>query len=374
MDLSSHKRDVAFNAVRKYLNSFNSDIVRVGTIKTDKPKAAVQTACRGFGLPTDIGLYLSSLIPQERMQPWSISETYYGTEDKKPVAEFVKEVDKYEGLLETMLGIEGLVCGRGIHACGVIVSDNLISHTAVMRAPNGELITQYDLGDCEYSGLIKLDYLNTKTLGMIQLTFEKLIEKGKIEWQGSLKKTYDKYLHPDVLNYDNPKYFEKLNNHELISIFQFESGQGLKALNTIKPHSLLELAAANTLMRLQAEGEQPMDRYVRIKNNPSQFEEEMVKYGLNERERYILHEHLDSEYGTCSSQEKLMLISMDKRIAGFGVKEANILRKAIAKKKANVLNDALKLFYEFGDKLGTRKLMLDYIWNVQFSMQFGLNQ
>ena len=86
-----------------------------------------------------------------------------------------------------MLGIEGLVCGRGIHACGVIVSDDLIKHTAVMRAPNGELITQYDLGDCEYSGLIKMDYLNTKTLGMMQLTFENLIEQGKIEWQGSLQ-------------------------------------------------------------------------------------------------------------------------------------------------------------------------------------------
>lgn len=371
LDLSSHKRDVAFNAVKQYLNSFDSDIVRVGTIKTDKPKAAVQTACRGLGLPTDIGLYLSSLIPQERMQPWSISETYYGTEDKKPVAEFVKEVDKYDGLLETMLGIEGLVCGRGIHACGVIVSDDLINHTAVMRAPNGELITQYDLGDCEYSGLIKMDYLNTKTLGMMQLTFENLIEQGKIEWQGSLRKTYNKYLHPDVLNYNNPDYFEKLNNHELISVFQFESGQGLKALNTIKPHTLLELAAANTLMRLQAEGEQPMDRYVRIKNNPIEFEEEMIEYGLNEEERSILHEHLDSEYGTCSSQEKLMLISMDKRISGFGVKEANILRKAIAKKKANVLSQALDLFYEFGERHGTRKLLLDYIWNVQFAMQFG---
>ena len=124
-------------------------------------------------------------------------------------------------------------------------------------------------------------------------------------------------------------------------------------------------------MRLQAEGEQPMDRYVRIKNNPIEFEEEMVAYGLNDEERSILHEHLDSEYGTCSSQEKLMLISMDKRISGFGVKEANILRKAIAKKKANVLSQALDLFYEFGEKHGTRKLLLDYIWNVQFAMQFG---
>lgn len=214
-------------------------------------------------------------------------------------------------------------------------------------------------------------FLNTKTMGMIQLTFEELIERGKIEWQGSLKKTYDKYLHPDVLDYNNPEYYNKLNNHELISVFQFETGQGLKALDTIKPQSLIELAAANTLMRLQAEGEQPMDRYVRIKNNPQEWEDEMIRYGLNESERQVLHEHLDSEYGTCSSQEKLMLMSMDKRIAGFGVKEANMLRKANAKKKPELREDMRQEFLRRGRELGTREIMLDYVWNVQFATQFG---
>ena len=124
-------------------------------------------------------------------------------------------------------------------------------------------------------------------------------------------------------------------------------------------------------MRLQAEGEQPMDRYVRIKSNPEQFEEEMIEYGLNEEERAVLHEHLDAEYGTCSSQEMLMILSMDERISGFGVVEANTLRKAIAKKRPDVLEKAQKLFYEFGEKHGTRKILLDYVWYVQFAMQFG---
>ena len=331
LDLSSHKRDVAFECVKRYLNSFGSDIVRVGTIKTDKPKAAVQTACRGLGIPSDTGLFISSLLPVKRMEVRNIRDAYYGTEEEPPVAEFVREVDKYPDLLETMLGIEGLVCGRGIHACGVIMSEDLISHTAVMKAPNGQFITQYDLGDNEYCGLIKLDFLNTQVMGCIQMTFEELVKQGRIEWQGSLKKTYDKYLHPEVLDYNNPEYYKKLNRHELINVFQFESGQGLKALDTIKPETLQELAAANTLMRLQAEGEQPMDRYVRIKKNPQEWEDEMIQYGLNERERAVLHKHLDSEYGVCSSQELLMLMSMDKEIAGFGVKEANYLRKSNAK-------------------------------------------
>ena len=364
---------MAFAEIKKFLNSFGSDVVRVATFKTDKPRSAVQTACRAMGLSSDIGLYLSSMIPIDRGTPRTIEQTYYGDEEEGflPVTEFKKQIDRYEGLLEMAINIQGLVCGRGTHSCGVVISDNLIRHTATMRAPNGEPITQYDLEDCERSGLIKYDWLLTKTLGTIQLTFESLIEAGHIKWQGSLRETYNKYIHPDVIDYDNPDYFEKLNKHELIGVFQFESGAGLKALNTIKPHSLIELAAANTLMRLQAEGEQPIERYVRIKNNPQEFEDELLAYGLNEEERAVIHEHLDKEYGTCSSQEMLMLLSMDKRISGFGVPEANILRKAVAKKKPAVLEKAKNLFFDMGHKLGTRQVMLDYIWNVQFHMQFG---
>ena len=151
-DLSSHKRDKAFNCVKEYLNSFNSDIVRIGTFKTDKPKSAIQTACRGYGLSPDIGLYLSSFIKVDRGQPRTIEQTYYGDEEQGYDAslEFKREIDKYPGLLETAIGIQGLVCGRGSHACGVAISNDMIHHTALMKAPNGEFITQYDLGDAEY--------------------------------------------------------------------------------------------------------------------------------------------------------------------------------------------------------------------------------
>lgn len=142
-------------------------------------------------------------------------------------------------------------------------------------------------------------------------------------------------------------------------------------MNAIKPTKLIELAAANTLMRLQCEGEQPMERYIRIRNNPEQWDEEMVAYGLNKEEREVLHKHLDIDYGTCMTQEMLMILSMDEKIAGFTVPEANKLRKAIAKKKKALQEAAKDLFYEKGLSRGTRKVMLDYVWDVQISMQLG---
>ena len=169
-------------------------------------------------------------------------------------------------------------------------------------------------------------------MGMLQVCLEYLVEYGHMKWQGSLRDTYDKYLHPKNIHPEDPKYYEALNSGKLLSAFQFDSEAGVKALKAIKPNSLLELANANSLMRLMAdEGEQPIDMYVHYKNNPNKWEQDMIDFGLNDRERSILHEHLDKDYGVCSSQEGMMLLSMDKRISDFTVKESNVLRKSVAK-------------------------------------------
>lgn len=148
--------------VKEYMHSIGGDIVRVGTFTTESSKKAIQTACRGLGIPSDVGVFISSLIPIVRGKVRSLSKTYYGDLDDglAPVTEFKNQVDKYEGLFETALGIENLVSGRGVHACGVIPSLNMLGSCATMKAPKGEVITQYDLGDCEASGLIKYDLEN----------------------------------------------------------------------------------------------------------------------------------------------------------------------------------------------------------------------
>lgn len=208
-------------------------------------------------------------------------------------------------------------------------------------------------------------------MSMIQVCTEMLIEHGHMEWQGSLRKTYNKYLHPDKRDYDNPKYYEALNKGELLSAFQFETMVGSQALSLIKPTSLLEVANANSLMRLMSDGEQPMDKYIRYKNNPSEWENDMIEFGLNEQERMILHEHLDKDCGVCSSQEGMMLLSMDERIAGFDVVESNVLRKSVAKKKAKLLETAHNLLLTKGRELGARDVFINYVWDVQIAMQKG---
>lgn len=160
IDLAPSKRPAIFRAIRKERGELG--LVQVATFGTEGTKSAVLTACRGYrsddypdGIDVDIAQYMSSLIPQERGFLWSIQEVVYGNEEKgrKPVTAFIREVNQYPGLLDIIVNIEGLVNKRGIHASGAILyGDDPFQTASFMKAPNGELITCYDLHKAEAAG------------------------------------------------------------------------------------------------------------------------------------------------------------------------------------------------------------------------------
>jgi DNA polymerase-3 subunit alpha len=376
IDVSSHKRDIVFQCLSNYYESIGGKIVRVSTFGTETAKSTILTACRGLKINNDVGLYLSSLIPVERGFVWSIEDCYFGNEElgRNPIAEFKKIIDKYPGLLEIALGIQGLINKRSSHAAGVlIVNEDFTEHNAIMRTPSKEIVSQFNLEDSEYVGNVKYDILNTKTCGMIQKTLEMLVDHRKMEWQGTLRKTYDKYLHPDVIDKESSELWELLHKGELVSAFQFDSPVGAQALRLIKPTNLLEATNANNLMRLMGEEgrELPLDMYVRYKNNVNEWFNDMKNFGLNEKEINIMKRHLLEDYGVCSSQERMMLISMDEEIAGFDVVEANVLRKSVAKKIKELLEESEKKLFEKGLKNNVSEKLLKYVWDVQIAMQRG---
>ena len=146
----------------------NLGAVLVATFGTETTKSAIQTACRGYrsedfpdGIDIDTAQYMSSLIPQERGFLWSLKDVVYGDKDKgrKPVTSFINEVNQYPGLLEIIMGIEGLVSRRGSHASGVIFNDeDPFEFNAYMVTPSGDITTQYDLHDAEWAGATKYDF------------------------------------------------------------------------------------------------------------------------------------------------------------------------------------------------------------------------
>lgn len=159
-DLSPSKRKLIFKKIREEKGETN--LLQVATFGTEGTRSAIQTACRGYrseehpnGIDVDVAQYLSGLIPQERGFLWSLDDVINGNEekDRKPIKAFLQEVNKYPGLLDIMTSIEGLVNKRSQHASGVILYNNSPCETgALMRSPNGDLITQFSLHDAEALG------------------------------------------------------------------------------------------------------------------------------------------------------------------------------------------------------------------------------
>ena len=377
LDLAPSKRPLVLKKIREERGELN--VAQVATFGTTSSKSAIGTACRGYrskehpkGIDVDIATYLSSLVPVERGLVWSLSECFEGNEEKnrKPVRELVSQFEKYPGLKEIALGIENLVVRRGQHASGVILYNNSpFETTALMRSPNGDITTQYDLHRAERAGDVKFDFLVTDICDKLAVALNLLKDNGYFQGLNSLREIYNKYLHPQVIDIKNPRLWEALENGEVQDVFQFNTAIGIQTAQAIKPHNPAEMTSANALMRLVApEGdERPFDRYVRFKKDISLWYKEMDNFGLTKEEQKILEPYYKRDYGVPASQEQLMLMVMDPKISHFTLAESNQCRKVLAKKKVKEIPIIQEKFLS---QCPSKKLG-EYAWKTMMKPQMS---
>lgn len=267
-----------------------------------------------------------------------------------------------------------IVNGVIVHNCGhVLYNESIYDMNALATTPNGTRVTQFDLGDSEKMGSIKYDFLSTDALDKIHVCMDLLIKDGYIEWQGSLRATYNKYLHPDVLDRTTKEMWEMLNAGKIISAFQMDSVVAKQTLASIHPSSLLELAATNSLMRLVPEKghKSPAEEYLDYKLNPQKLRDEVYALNGTDKEKKILYDYLKQYNGVLESQENMMRITMIPEFTNFTFSDASKLRKIVAKKKLKEVDSFRTYFLETGIKNGCSEDILKYIWDVQIKRQLG---
>ena len=384
------------------LSRKNLGCTLIATFGTEGTKSAILTACRGYrgqgsgyttritggglipesevgeiiyhdGIDVDTAQYLSSLIPSERGFLWPLKDVVYGNKDKdrKPITAFINEINKYPGLLDIAMAIEGLINKRSSHASGVILFDeDPYEFGCFMKTPKGEIITQWDLHKCEACGMTKYDFLVTEVQDKIVETIRLLQKHDKIDKNLSLREVYNKYLHPEVLPLNDNRIWEALQNNDILNIFQFDSAVGSQAAKKIKPKTILEMADANGLMRLMTseKGEEtPMEKYIRYKNNISLWYQEMNRAGLTKEEQTILEPYFKQSYGVPPSQEQLMRMLMDEHICNFSLKEANAARKIVGKKQMAKIPELHQKILDTASSPALGK----YVWKCGVGPQMG---
>lgn len=274
-------------------------------------------------------------------------------------------------MLDIIKGIDGCISRRGRHASGVIFANtDPFEFTAYMKTPSGEIVTQYDLHDLEYCGGVKFDILVTSVQDKIIQTIE-LMQKDKvIEPELSLREAYNKYLHPDVLPIKtDKKAWEAIQSASVLDLFQLDSDIGRQGAKKVHPTNMTELSSTNGLIRLMTaeKGEETwLDKYCRYAN-PQEYEKDIQKYNLTQKDRAAFDKYVGQTRGIGISQEQLMKALMDNDICGFTLKEANKARKVVSKKKMAEIPELKDKVYSSA----TSKRVADYAWDYVVAPGLG---
>ena len=375
VDIEGVRRAQTLEHLRKVYGA--NRVSNVATFKTEKSKSAILTAARGLGIDVDDASYIAGLIPSERGQVYTLKQTYYGDEDNgiDPTKAFINEMEKYPQLWEVASRIEGLICGQGIHAGGVVFTDeDFTESSALMRAPDGTIITQFELHDLEDVSMIKMDLLSVEAADKIHTCLDLLIEQGYIKQYPTLRETYENAIGVYKINRDDEKMWDMVQNHEIVSLFQMEQQSGVRGIALTHPRSVDELAVLNSVIRLMATekgAESPLDKYARFRERPADWDKEMKQMGLTDEERAIMHRELDISDGMSITQEQFMQLVQLPECGGWDLQFADKLRKSIAKKNPKEYDALTKQFFENVEEKGLSKKFCNYVWNIEIALSRG---
>jgi len=375
VDISGIKRAQVLEHLRKFYGE--NRVSNVATFKLEKSKSAILTACRGLGIDVDNAQYISSLITAERGQAYTLKQMYYGDEenDIKPNLTFIEEINKYPQLWEVANRIEGLICGMGIHAGGVVFKDkDFTESSALMRAPDGTVVTQFELHDLEDVSEIKMDLLSVEAADKIQTCLELLIKDGYVKEYPTLRETYEHVLNVYDIDRDNPEMWKMVNAHKIISLFQMEQASGIRGISLTHPQNVDDLATLNSVIRLMATekgAEAPLDKYARFRANPWMWDKEMRDYGLTDEQMKLLHHELDISNGLSITQEQFMKLVQLPECGGWDLQFADKLRKSIAKKNPKEYEELTEKFFKGIKEKNCDERFCHYVWDIQIALSRG---
>jgi DNA polymerase-3 subunit alpha len=316
MDFCMDRRGEVLNyVVEKYGSDHVAQIITFGTLGA---KAAIRDVGRVLEMPYADADKVAKLVPNQ------LNITLEQALDTEPrLRELVETDPKVRELMTIAQSLEGLARHASTHAAGVVISEGLLTdHVPLYKGANDEIVTQYSMGDVEKIGLVKFDFLGLKTLTMIRRA-ETLINDGRPDQPA---------LHVDRLPFDDAKTFALLSSGKTTGIFQLESSGMRDLLTGFKPDRFEDIIAIIALYRPG-----PMDLIPDfIKRKQGKIP---IAYELPELEPI-----LKDTYGVIVYQEQVMAIA--NRVAGFSLGQADILRRAMGKKKPEEMEKLRVKFLE----------------------------
>lgn len=329
--------------VNKYGSNQVAQIITYGTMGG---KSAIRDTGRVLELPLPDTDRIAKLVPDVKLgKLFGWDEKEMGEKlngDAYQLGKQLRELAEGNSLEAQTVNqariLEGSVRNTGIHACGVIITpDDITKFVPVGTAKDSSLlVTQFDNSVVESAGMLKMDFLGLKTLSIIKDAIQIIKDRYGVE------------IDTDEIPLTDQKTFELYQRGETNGTFQFESAGMQKHLKGLKPDKFEDLIAMNALYRPG-----PLEyipNFIKRKHG-----DEEISYDLPEMEEYLAE-----TYGITVYQEQVMLLSQS--LAGFTKGEADVLRKAMGKKKRDVLDKMKPKFIEQGSERGHDAKILEKVW------------
>ena len=335
-------------ATEKYGDDRVAQIITYGTIKS---KQALKDATRVLGYPYAIGEKLTKALPPSAMGKDITLGGVFDKDDPRhgEAGEFRTLYDTdadSKRVVDLAKGLEGLKRQWGVHAAGVILSrepllDVIPNHR---READGAIITQFDMGACEATGLLKMDFLGLRNLSVLDDALE------------NIKLNLDIEIVLEDLPLSDQKTFELLSRGDTLGVFQLDGGPMRALLRSMAPDSFADISAVIALYRPGPMGENAHNNYADRKNGRKPVE------AIHPELREPLAEILGDTYGLIVYQEQVMAIAQ--KVAGFSLGRADLLRKAMGKKNKEIL-DKEYIPFEAGMKSnGFGDAAIKRLWEV----------
>src|SRR5919107_1913278 len=306
----------------KYGEDRVAQIVTYGTIKA---KQALKDSSRVLGYPFAMGEKLTKVMPPSIMGKDITLSGIFDTADKRyhEAEEFRQVVaadPDAQRVVETAKGLENLKRQWGVHAAGVIMSSEpLIDIIPIMRREqDGAVITQFDYPTCEGLGLIKMDFLGLRNLTILDDALANIVANGK------------ERIEVESLPLDDKATYELLGRGDTLGVFQLDGGGMRSLLRLMRPDNFEDISAVGALYRPGPMGANSHTNYALRKNGLQPITP--IHPELEEP----LKEILGTTHGLIIYQEQVMAIAQ--KVAGFSLGQADILRRAMGKKKKSELD------------------------------------
>ncbi len=329
MDFDERRRgDMIRYATERYGEERVAQIVTYGTIKA---KAAIKDAARVLGYPFALGDKITKAMPPAVMgKDIPLGGIFDPGHQRYPEAVEFRQLYEAEQdvqkVVDTAKGLEGLKRQVGVHAAGVILSrEPLVDVIPIWRREqDGAVITQFDMGACEYMGLLKMDFLGLRNLTVLDDCLESIRDNRGID------------VVLESLPLDDKRTYELLSHGDTLGVFQLDGGPMRSLLRSMAPDNFEDISAVGALYRPGPMGANSHNEYADRKNGRKPV------VPIHPELAEPLADILGDTYGLIVYQEQVMSIAQ--KLGGYSLGKADLLRRAMGKKKKEILDKEFEPF------------------------------